>query len=76
MRYPILRREITKLKIKDKDKLYINDDQYTQGITQEVFDYEICKYAVIENWFSARKKVKLQLNNNDLEHIKKMVKLI
>ena len=67
---------IEKLEIKDGDKLYINDKQYIKGITQEVFDYEICKYPVIKNWFSARKRVNLQLDNDDFEHIKKMVNAI
>ena len=67
---------ITKLEIKDGDKLYINDKQYIKGITQEVFNYEICKYPVIKNWFSARKKANLQLDNDDLQHIKKMVNAI
>ena len=67
---------IEKLEIKDGDKLYINDKQYIKGITQEVFNYEICKYPVIKNWFSARKRANLQLDNDDLEHIKKMVNAI
>lgn len=67
---------ITKLEIKDGDKLYINDKQYIKGITQEVFDYEICKYSVVKNWFSARKRANLQLDNDDFEHIKKMVNAI
>lgn len=67
---------ITKLEIKDGDKLYINDKQYIKCITQEVFDYEICKYPVIKNWFSARKRANLQLDNDDLQHIKKMVNAI
>lgn len=67
---------IEKLEIKDGDKLYINDKQYIKGITQEVFNYEICKYPVVKNWFSARKRVNLQLDNDDLSHIKKMVNAI
>jgi predicted helicase len=67
---------IEKLEIKDGDKLYINDKQYIKGITQEVFDYEICKYPVVKNWFSARKRANLQLDNDDLQHIKKIVNAI
>ena len=67
---------IEKLEIKDGNKLYINDKQYIEGITQEVFDYEICKYPVVKNWFSARKRANLQLDNDDLQHIKQMVNAI
>ena len=39
----------------EKGKLYINDDQYFEGISPEVWEYQIGGYQVCEKWLKDRK---------------------
>jgi len=51
----------------EKEKrVYINDDQYFEGIGKEVWEYQIGGYQVLDKWLKDRKGSKLSLE--DIKH--------
>src|SRR3989339_1091270 len=50
----------------DHSQLFINKDQYFEGIEPEVFEYQIGGYQVCEKWLKDRKDRKLSLD--DIKH--------
>jgi predicted helicase len=56
--------QVKKLKYNEKGKrVYINDDQYFEGIEKEVWEYQIGGYQVLDKWLKDRKGRKLSLEN-------------
>lgn len=53
--------KVGKLKYLDA-KVYINDDQYFEGITPEVWEYQIGGYQVCDKWLKDRKGQRLGLD--------------
>ncbi len=53
--------KIEKLKYENK-KVWINKDQYFDGITEEVYKYQIGGYQVCEKWLKDRKERNLTLD--------------
>ncbi|MEM5877393.1 MAG: type ISP restriction/modification enzyme [Candidatus Aenigmatarchaeota archaeon] len=51
---------------KEKSRLYINDTQYFDGITLEMWNYKIGGYKVLEKWIKDRKGKVLSLS--DIKH--------
>jgi len=45
----------------EKEKLYINSDQYFEGIAPELWEYQIGGYQVLEKWLKDRKDRTLSL---------------
>jgi len=43
-----------------------------EGITKEIYDFEIGSYKPIDKWLKYRKKDIVPLNSKDLKHIKDM----
>ena len=39
----------------NKEKSHINNDQYFEGITEEVWEYQIGGYQVCDKWLKDRK---------------------
>ena len=59
--------KVQKLKYdEEKERLYINQDQYFTGITKEVWQYHIGGYQVCNKWLKDRKTRTLSLN--DIKH--------
>jgi predicted helicase len=58
---------VSKAEYKD-GKLFINNNQYFEGIPEEVINFVIGGYQVIMKWFDARKGRKLEYN--DIEYLK------
>lgn len=59
--------KVQKLKYdKEKERLYINQDQYFTGITEEIWQYHIGGYQVCNKWLKDRKTSKLSLD--DIKH--------
>src|SRR3989339_417210 len=56
---------VEKLRYEDA-RLFINKDQYFEGIEPEVFEYQIGGYQVCEKWLKDRKDRKLSLD--DIKH--------
>jgi type I restriction-modification system DNA methylase subunit len=52
-------------------KLYINSDQYFEGIAPEVWEYQIGGYQVCEKWLKDRKEKILSLD--DIKHYLKII---
>ncbi len=54
--------QVKKPKYNEKEKrVYINDDQYFEGIEKEVWEYQIGGYQVLDKWLKDRKGRKLSL---------------
>jgi len=63
---------VEKLRYDEKEKrTYINESQYFEGITKEVWEYQIGGYQVCNKWLKDRKKKFLSLN--DIKHYCKIV---
>ncbi len=59
--------KVQKLKYdEEKERLYINQDQYFTGITKEIWQYQIGGYQVCNKWLKDRKTRTLSLN--DIKH--------
>jgi predicted helicase len=54
-----------------KGKVYINNDQYFEGISPEVWHYQIGGYQVCDKWLKGRKGQRLSLD--DIKHYCKVV---
>jgi len=52
-------------------KVSINQDQYFEGITEEVWQYQIGGYQVCDKWLKDRKGQRLSLD--DIKHYCKVV---
>ncbi len=52
-------------------RVYINKDQYFEGIVPEVWEYQIGGYQVCEKWLKDRKDRRLSLD--DTQHYCKVV---
>jgi hypothetical protein len=52
-------------------RVYINKDQYFDGVPKTVWEFHIGGYQVCERWLKDRKD--RQLTNDDLMHYQKMV---
>ncbi len=57
--------KVNKLRYKNS-RLFINNDQYFEGIEPEVFEYQIGGYQVCEKWLKDRKDGNLSLE--DIKH--------
>ena len=63
---------VEKLRYDEKEKrAYINESQYFEGITEEVWQYQIGGYQVCNKWLKDRKKRFLSLD--DIKHYCKVV---
>ena len=55
----------------DKEKVHINNDRYFEGVTEEVWKYQIGGYQVCDKWLKDRKGQMLSLE--DIKHYCKVV---
>jgi predicted helicase len=58
----------------ESSRLFINNDQYFEGVEPEVFEYQIGGYQVCEKWLKDRKERKLSLD--DIKHYCNIVTVI
>ena len=59
-------------KIRDeKGHVYINADQYFEGVTKEIWEYQIGGYQVCQKWLKDRKDRTLSLD--EIKHYSKIV---
>jgi predicted helicase len=54
-------------------RAYINKEQYFEGIEQEVWEFKIGGYQVLDKWLKDRKKAKRNLSFDDILHYQKVV---
>lgn len=52
----------------DEQRIYINKQQYFEGITPEVWMFKIGGYQVLDKWLKDRKKAKRSLSFDDVLH--------
>lgn len=53
------------------NRVFINDQQYVEGVPREVWEYHIGGYQVLEKWLKYRKGRRLPLD--DIEHYLKVI---
>ena len=58
----------------EKGKLYINNDQYFESISHEIWEYQIGGYQVCNKWLKDRKGKRLSLD--DIKHYCKIVTVL
>jgi hypothetical protein len=58
----------------DDERLFINKEQYFEGISKEVWEYQIGAYQVMEKYLKDRKGRKLSLD--EINHYMKVAKAI
>jgi predicted helicase len=54
-------------------RIYINKEQYFEGIEQEVWEFKIGGYQVLDKWLKDRKKAKRSLSFDDILHYQKVI---
>lgn len=62
---------VEKIEYDGKEKVFINDTQYFQGVSEAVFGFYVGGYAACEKWLKSRKGKKLALA--EIRHFGKMV---
>ncbi len=58
----------------DRERVYINRDQYFAGVEAEVWEHHICGYQVCREWLKER--VGRGLDQNDLRHYAMLVRAV
>jgi len=56
-----------------QQRVYINKDQYFVGISNEIWQFKIGGYQVLEKWLKDRKKANRYLSSKDILHYQKIV---
>lgn len=65
---------VTEVTYKPIEKqIYINKDQYFEGVEKEVWEFKIGGYQVLDKWLKDRKKAKRSLSFDDIFHYQKVV---
>ena len=54
-------------------KLWINDTQYFDGISQEAWNLQIGSYVVARKWLNDRKTQRVVLQQHDIDHYVKII---
>jgi predicted helicase len=66
--------EISQIKYHpDQEKITINQNCYFLGIPQEVWDFKIGGYQVLDKWLKDRKKANQHLSSEDISHYQKII---
>ncbi|MHA1382108.1 MAG: type ISP restriction/modification enzyme, partial [Candidatus Helarchaeota archaeon] len=58
----------------ENDKIHINNDQFFEGITEDIWNFCVGGYNVLESWLKYRKK--RQLSSNEIEHFIQVIEII
>ena len=59
---------VQKVKYDGENRVYINDNQYFEGISRELWEYQIGGYQVLDKWLKDRKKTDKPLSADDIKH--------
>ena len=60
----------------NSERVWINKEQYFDGISKEVWEYQIGAYQVMEKYLKDRKKEKRKLSLGEMGHYMKVAKAI
>ncbi len=58
---------------KKENRIYVNNQQYFEGILEGVWQFMIGGYQICEKWLKDRKKTERALSTDDLKHYMKVV---
>ena len=64
---------VTKI-VYEKGKLFINEKQYFNGVTEEIWDFKIGSYNVLKKWLKER--TRLELHSSDIENFSRIARII
>lgn len=68
---------IEKIRYDEKSKrIYINDTQYFDYISEEIWNFKIGGYQVLSHWLKEREKGKRNLSYEEIIHFQKMIRVI
>jgi hypothetical protein len=56
-----------------QERLYINQQQYFEGIPPKVWQFKVGGYQVLDKWLKDRKKAKRSLSFDDILHYQRVV---
>ncbi len=66
--------QVTDVRYNEKDKrVYVNKEQYFEGVEKEVWEFMIGSYQVCEKWLKDRKKAERALSTDDLKNYIKII---
>lgn len=66
--------KVTEARYNEKEqRVYINPNQYFEGIPKDVWEFMIGGYQVCEKWLKERKKAGRSLSTDDLKHYMKII---
>ncbi|MBS1248885.1 MAG: hypothetical protein MAG431_00452 [Chloroflexi bacterium] len=57
----------------EKGRVYINDEQYFEGVEPEVWEFQMGGYQVLDKWLKDRKRAKRALDFDDVRHYSRVV---
>ncbi|MBM2817015.1 MAG: methylase, partial [Ignavibacteria bacterium] len=60
----------------DKGKVWFNNERYFDNVPEDVWNFYIGGYQVLEKWFKERKKHEITLTPDDFSHFRAMVNVI
>ena len=60
----------------NSERVWINKEQYFNGISKEVWEYRIGAYQVMEKYLKDRRKEKRKLSLEEIEHYMRVAKAI
>lgn len=66
--------KVTEVRYSEKEqRVYVNPDQYIEGIPKDIWEFIIGGYQVCEKWLKERKKTGRTLSTDDLKHYMKII---
>ncbi len=66
--------KVTDVRYDEKEqRVYVNPEQYFEGMEKEVWEFMIGGYQVCEKWLKDRKKAERVLSTKDLKHYMKII---
>jgi hypothetical protein len=58
----------------DNGKIHINETQFFGAVPDNVWDYEMCGYKVIDKWLKSR--LRMELAGSEVEHLLQVIETI
>ncbi len=59
-----------------KERIYLNKESYFANISEEVWQFQIGGYQVLDKWLKSRKKANRELTYEDIIHYQKIVVIL
>jgi len=74
VRFPVPgNHEVRRVNYNEKEKkVWINDEEYFEGVEPEAWEYRIGGYQVLKKWLEERKRWRRRLSAEEVEHFRKV----